>query len=141
MVNDILIVDDEEDIRSLISGILGDQGIQTREAWDSTSAYAEIQRRIPALVLLDIWLQGSKQDGLQILDTVRQKYEDLPVIMISGHGNIETAVKAVRLGAYDFIEKPFETDRLLHVLERALESERLKRENKDLRRRAGAEAS
>tara|TARA_B100000315_G_scaffold256185_1_gene301500 strand:- start:854 stop:2245 length:1392 start_codon:yes stop_codon:yes gene_type:complete len=141
MVNDILIVDDEKDIRSLISGILGDQGIETREAWDSTSAYAEIQRRVPALVLLDIWLQGSKHDGLKILETVRQKYENLSVIMISGHGNIETAVKALHLGAYDFIEKPFETDRLLHVLGRALESEQLKRENKDLRRRAGAEAS
>ena len=140
MANDILIVDDEEDIRSLISGVLSDQGIQTREAWDSDSAYNEIQKRLPALVLLDIWLQGSKHDGLEILESIRQKYANLAVVMISGHGNIETAVKAIHLGAYDFIEKPFETDRLLHIVERALESERLKRENRDLRRRTGGEA-
>ena len=141
MANDILIIDDEQDIRSLISGILGDHGIETREAWDSCSAYAEIQKGVPALVLLDIWLRGSKHDGLKILESVRQKYKNLPVIMISGHGNIETAVKAIRLGAFDFIEKPFETDRLLHIVERALESERLKRENRDLRRRTGAEVT
>ena len=139
MANDILIVDDEEDIRSLISGVLGDQGIQTREAWDSDSVYNEIQKRVPALVLLDIWLHGSKHDGLTILETILQKYANLAVVMISGHGNIETAVKAIHLGAYDFIEKPFETDRLLHIVERALESERLKRENRDLRRRTGGE--
>jgi len=139
MANDILIVDDEEDIRSLISGVLGDQGIQTREAWDSDSVYNEIQKRVPALVLLDIWLHGSNHDGLTILETILQKYANLAVVMISGHGNIETAVKAIHLGAYDFIEKPFETDRLLHIVERALESERLKRENRDLRRRTGGE--
>ena len=139
MANDILIVDDEEDIRSLISGVLGDQGIQTREAWDSDSVHSEIQKRVPALVLLDIWLHGSKHDGLAILETLLQKYANLAVVMISGHGNVETAVKAIHLGAYDFIEKPFETDRLLHIVERALESERLKRENRDLRRRTGGE--
>ena len=138
MANDILIVDDEQDIRSLISDVLNDHGIETREAWDGESASTEIQRRVPALVLLDIWLKDTKQDGLKILESLRQSYGDLLVVMISGHGNIATAVKAIRLGAYDFIEKPFETDRLLHIVERALESERLRRENRELRRRTGA---
>ena len=137
MANDILIVDDERDIRSLISGILNDHGLESREAWDNKSVNAEIQQRVPGLVLLDIWLKDSKQDGLQILESLQRNYKNLPIVMISGHGNIETAVKAIHLGAYDFIEKPFETDRLLHIVERALESERLKRENKELRLRAG----
>ena len=139
MANDILIVDDERDIRSLISDVLNDHGIETREAWDGKTATTEIQRRVPSLVLLDIWLKDSKQDGLKILESLRRRYENLLVVMISGHGNIETAVKAIHLGAYDFIEKPFETDRLLHIVERALESERLRRENRELRRRTGAE--
>ena len=138
MANDILIVDDEQDIRSLISDVLNDHGIETREAWDGESASTEIQRRVPALVLLDIWLKDTKQDGLKILESLRRSYGDLLVVMISGHGNIATAVKAIHLGAYDFIEKPFETDRLLHIVERALESERLRRENRELRRRTGA---
>ena len=139
MANDILIVDDEQDIRSLISDVLNDHGIETREAWDGESASTEIQRRVPALVLLDIWLKDTKQDGLKVLESLRRSYGDLLVVMISGHGNIATAVKAIHLGAYDFIEKPFETDRLLHIVERALESERLRRENRELRRRTGAE--
>ena len=138
MANDILIVDDEQDIRSLISDVLNDHGIETREAWDGESASTEIQRRVPALVLLDIWLKDTKQDGLKVLESLRRSYGDLLVVMISGHGNIATAVKAIHLGAYDFIEKPFETDRLLHIVERALESERLRRENRELRRRTGA---
>ena len=138
MANDILIVDDEQDIRSLISDVLNDHGIETREAWDGESASREIQRRVPALVLLDIWLKDTKQDGLKVLESLRRSYGDLLVVMISGHGNIATAVKAIHLGAYDFIEKPFETDRLLHIVERALESERLRRENRELRRRTGA---
>ena len=138
MANDILIVDDEQDIRSSISDVLNDHGIETREAWDGESASIEIQRRVPALVLLDIWLKDTKQDGLKILQSLRRSYGDLLVVMISGHGNIATAVKAIHLGAYDFIEKPFETDRLLHIVERALESERLRRENRELRLRTGA---
>ena len=138
MANDILIVDDEQDIRSLISDVLNDHGIETREAWDGESASTEIQRRVPALVLLDIWLKDTKQDGLKVLESLRRSYGDLLVVMISGHGNIATAVKAIHLGAYDFIEKPFETDRLIHIVERALESERLRRENRELRRRTGA---
>ena len=137
MATDILVVDDEKDIRSLISGVLKDQGLETREAWDSATAYAEIHKRLPSLVLLDIWLEGSPDDGLEILEKIRRQFDNLTVIMISGHGNIETAVKAIRLGAYDFIEKPFEIDRLLLIIERALEANKLKKENLELRRKTG----
>lgn len=137
MAGDILIVDDERDIRSLIAGILTDEGFETREAWDGDSALAEIDGRQPAAVLLDIWLRGSRLDGIAVLRRIGSRNPDLPVIMISGHGNIETAVTAIRLGAYDFIEKPFEADRLLLSLRRALEASRLRRENAELRRRAG----
>jgi len=139
MPNEILIVDDEKDIRSLVAGILGDEGFQTREAWDSDSAFLEIETRRPSLILLDIWLQGSKLDGLAILRRLRQIQPDLPVIMISGHGTIETAVSAIRLGAYDFMEKPFDANRLLISVTRAIEANRLKRENEELRLRAGAD--
>src|SRR5665213_3465919 len=133
MANDILIVDDEADIRDLVAGILDDEGFTTRTARDSDSALAEIANRRPNLVFLDIWLQGSKLDGLQLLEQVKRDHADVPVVMISGHGNIETAVAAIKRGAYDFIEKPFKADRLVLVADRALETSRLKREVKDLK--------
>ena len=132
MTADILIVDDEADIRELVAGILQDEGYTTRTARDADDAIAAIKLRRPNLLFLDIWLQGSKLDGLQILDAIKERYPDLPVVMISGHGNIETAVAAIRRGAYDFIEKPFKADRLVLVAERALEASRLKREVKEL---------
>jgi two-component system nitrogen regulation response regulator NtrX len=130
---DILIVDDESDIRELVAGILQDEGYGARTARDSDDALAAIKTRRPSLVFLDIWLQGSRLDGLQLLSTVKEEHPDLPVVMISGHGNIETAVSAIKLGAYDFIEKPFKADRLVLVANRALENLRLKREIKDLK--------
>jgi two-component system nitrogen regulation response regulator NtrX len=138
MAADILIVDDENDIRELVSGILSDEGHGTRLARNSDEALAAIAARRPHLVLLDIWMQGSKLDGLQLLEILRAQHETVPVVMISGHGNIETAVTAIKLGAYDFIEKPFKADRLILVAERALETSRLRREVSDLRARAGA---
>lgn len=137
MALDILIVDDEEDIRELIAGILSDEGYETRTASDSEGALREIERRRPSLLVLDIWLQGSKRDGLDILELVKSRHRNLPVIMISGHGNVETAVAAIKLGAYDFIEKPFQSEQLLLVVERATEAERLRRENRDLKKKAG----
>src|SRR3978361_1835656 len=122
MASDILIVDDEADIRDLVAGILDDEGFTTRTARDSDSALTEIARRRPHLVFLDIWLQGSKLDGLQLLEAVKRDHADLPVVMISGHGNIETAVAAIKRGAYDFIEKPFKADRLVLVADRRLET-------------------
>src|SRR5213082_1502800 len=138
MASDILIVDDEADIRDLVAGILSDEGFTTRTARDSDSALAEISNRRPHLVFLDIWLQGSKLDGLQLLEHVKRDHADLPVVMISGHGNIETAVAAIKRGAYDFIEKPFKSDRLILVATRALETSRLKREVKELKQLAPA---
>jgi two-component system, NtrC family, nitrogen regulation response regulator NtrX len=132
MAGEILIVDDEADIRDLVAGILQDEGYNTRTARNSDDALSAIATRRPNLVFLDIWLQGSKLDGLQLLDTVKQERPDLPVVMISGHGNIETAVAAIKHGAYDFIEKPFKADRLVLVADRALENSRLKREVKQL---------
>lgn len=137
MALDILIVDDEDDIRELIAGILADEGYETRCAQNSDTAFREIEARRPSLLVLDIWLQGSKRDGLEILKIVKSRHRDLPVVMISGHGNIETAVAAIKLGAYDFIEKPFQADKLIHLVERATEAERLRRENQELRRKAG----
>jgi len=137
MAHDILIVDDEPDIRELVSGILQDEGYSTRSARDSDDALQAVGQRRPSLLFLDIWLQGSRLDGLQILDTVKADHPDLPVVMISGHGNIETAVSAIKRGAYDFIEKPFKADRLVLIAERALEASRLRREVKDLRQRSG----
>ena len=138
MASDILIVDDEADIRELVAGILEDEGFSTRTARDSDSALAEIANRRPNLVFLDIWLQGSKLDGLQLLEQIKKDNADLPVVMISGHGNIETAVAAIKRGAYDFIEKPFKADRLILVANRALETSRLKREVKELKQLAPA---
>jgi two-component system nitrogen regulation response regulator NtrX len=138
MANDILIVDDEADIRDLVAGILDDEGFSTRTARDSDSALTEIANRRPHLVFLDIWLQGSKLDGLQLLEQVKRDHADVPVVMISGHGNIETAVAAIKRGAYDFIEKPFKSDRLILVATRALETSRLKREVKELKQLAPA---
>jgi len=133
---DILIVDDEADIRDLVAGILQDEGFNARTARNSDDALASIAARKPNLVFLDIWLQGSRLDGLQLLDAVKQEHSDIPVVMISGHGNIETAVAAIKHGAYDFIEKPFKADRLVLVAERALETSRLKREVKQLKQMA-----
>jgi two-component system, NtrC family, nitrogen regulation response regulator NtrX len=133
---DILVVDDETDIRELVAGILEDEGYSTRRAGSADEALAAIQARRPNLVFLDIWLQGSRLDGLQVLDLIKQSDPELPVVMISGHGNIETAVSAIRRGAYDFIEKPFKADRLVLVADRALEASRLKREVKELKTRS-----
>src|ERR1700681_1840606 len=136
MAAEILIVDDEADIRDLVAGILQDEGYSARTARNSDDALAAIVVRRPNLVFLDIWLQGSKLDGLQLLDTVKQEHPELPVVMISAHGNIETAVAAIKHGAYDFIEKPFKADRLVLVANRALETSRLKREVKELKQMA-----
>ncbi|PHZ86158.1 sigma-54-dependent transcriptional regulator [Paremcibacter congregatus] len=137
MALDILVVDDEADIRDLISGILDDEGYETRTAKDSDTALAEIEARRPSLIILDIWLQGSRLDGLEILKVIKKMHEDLPVIIISGHGNIETAVAAIKYGAYDFISKPFETDKLLILVERATEVDKLRRENTELKEKMG----
>jgi two-component system nitrogen regulation response regulator NtrX len=133
MASDILIVDDESDICELVAGLLQDEGYGTRTARDSDSALNEIKARRPNLVFLDIWLQGSRLDGLQLLDQFKELHPDMPVVMISGHGNIETAVAAIKRGAYDFIEKPFKADRLVLVADRALETSRLRREVKELK--------
>jgi two-component system nitrogen regulation response regulator NtrX len=138
MAHDVLIVDDEADIRMLIGGILDDDGHLTRAVGDSTAALDAIRKRRPNLLVLDIWLQGSALDGLELLDVVKREHPSLPVVVISGHGNIETAVAAIKRGAYDFIEKPFKADRLLLVVERAVEAARLRRENEELRTRAGS---
>jgi len=139
MANEVLIVDDETDIRVLTAGILEDEGYQTREAANSTEALAAADARRPNLVLLDIWLQGSELDGLGILKELKIDHPDIPVLMMSGHGTIETAVNAIKDGAYDFIEKPFKADRLLLLVERAIEAQRLRRENEELRIRTGSE--
>ena len=130
---DILVVDDEADIRELVSGLLEDEGHSVRVAANSDEALAAIRARKPSLAVLDIWMQGGGLDGLELLDVVKELDQDLPVVMISGHGNIETAVSALKRGAYDFIEKPFKSDRLVVVVERALEAASLKRENRRLR--------
>jgi two-component system nitrogen regulation response regulator NtrX len=140
MALDILIIDDEDDIRDLIAGILEDEGYETRQAHDADSGLNEIARRRPSLVFLDIWMQGSRLDGLQLLDVFQSQHPDMPVVMISGHGNVETAVSAIRRGAYDYIEKPFKIDRLLLITQRAMEATRLKSEVADLRERATSKA-
>lgn len=137
MAADILIVDDEADIREAIAGILDDEGYRTRTARHADDALQQIEARRPTLVFLDIWMQGSRLDGLQLLDVVKKLHPELPVVMISGHGNIETAVSALKRGAFDYIEKPFKTDRLVLTAERAIETSRLKREVKALRRLSG----
>jgi len=136
MASDVLVVDDEADIRELVAGILSDEGYAVRTANDSESALAAIRARKPALLILDIWMSGGGMDGLELLDLVKGLDADLPVIMISGHGNIETAVSAIKRGAYEFLEKPFKSDRLLLVVERALEAANLRRENRRLRTQA-----
>ena len=136
MATDILVVDDEADIRDLVGGILEDEGYAVRTAPDSDAALAAFRARRPALLILDIWMQGGGMDGLELLDMVRELDSELPVLMISGHGNIETAVSAIKRGAYDFLEKPFKADRLLIVVERALEAASLRRENRRLRTQA-----
>ncbi len=133
MALDILIVDDERDIRDLVAGVLSDEGYECRTAGDSTSALEMIDQRRPSLVLLDVWLHGSPMDGLEVLDAIKTREPELPVIIFSGHGNIDTAVSAIGRGAMDFIEKPFEAERLLLLVARATETERLRRENARLR--------
>ena len=137
MASDILVVDDEQDIREIVSGILSDEGHETRTAHDADSALAAISDRVPRLVFLDIWMQGSRLDGLALLDEIKSRHADLPVVMISGHGNVETAVSAIKRGAFDFIEKPFKSDRLLLIAERALENSKLRREVSELKKRTG----
>src|SRR6187399_2821018 len=136
MASDILVVDDKADIRELISGILEDEGHGTRLAKDSDETLKSIEERRPSLVILDIWLQGSRLDGLELLDRIKKAHPDLPVIIISGHGNIETAVAAIKRGAYEFLEKPFKSDRLILCVQRALEAANLRRENRRLRAQA-----
>ncbi len=138
MAKDILIVDDEKDIRMLIRGILEDEGYAIREADGEKQAFAEIEKKRPDLIVLDIWLQGSGKDGLEILDKVKQDCPLIPVLMISGHGTIETAVNAIKAGAYDFIEKPFKADRLILMIRRALEAATLIRENENLKAKVQA---
>ncbi|GLK84103.1 nitrogen assimilation response regulator NtrX [Ancylobacter defluvii] len=136
MATDILIVDDEADIRGLVAGILEDEGYGARTAKDSDEALAAIEARRPHLIFLDIWIERSKLDGLQLLEVIKRQHPDVPVVMISGHGTVETAVAAIKQGAYDFIEKPFNSDRLILVANRAMETLRLKREVRDLKQRA-----
>src|SRR5882724_1795968 len=139
MAAEILIVDDEADIRMLIGGILVDEGYETRDAHDSATALQAIAKRRPSLVVLDIWLQGSDLDGLQLLEVIRRDHPTLPVVMISGHGNYETTFAAVKLGANDYIEKPFKADHLLMRVEKVVTEARLKRENEELRSRLGSD--
>lgn len=139
MALDILVVDDELDIRELVAGVLEDEGYGTRAAADSDAALEAIAARRPSLVLLDVWLQGSRLDGLDLLDEIKRRDPSIPVLVISGHGNLDTAVAAIRRGAADFIEKPFEAERLLLMVDRATETERLKREVESLRASVGRE--
>jgi two-component system nitrogen regulation response regulator NtrX len=139
MALEVLVVDDEADIRELVSGVLEDEGYAVRTAADSTQTLDAIEERRPSMVLLDVWLQGSKLDGLQLLQEIKLRDPSLPVLVISGHGNLDTAVAAVREGAIDFIEKPFEAERLLYLVDRATETDRLRRENETLRLQAGQE--
>jgi two-component system nitrogen regulation response regulator NtrX len=139
MALEVLVVDDEADIRELVSGVLEDEGYAVRTAADSNQTLDAIEERRPSMVLLDVWLQGSRLDGLQLLQEIKRRDPTIPVLMISGHGNLDTAVAAVREGAIDFIEKPFEAERLIYLVDRATETERLRRENEALRKHAGHE--
>src|SRR5215216_5406694 len=139
MALEVLVVDDEADIRELVAGVLEDEGYAVRSAGDSTQALDAVDERRPSMVLLDVWLQGSKLDGLQLLQEIKRRDPTIPVLMISGHGNLDTAVAAVREGAIDFIEKPFEAGRLIYLVDRATETERLRRENADLKQQIGQE--
>jgi len=137
MALEVLVVDDEADIRELVSGVLEDEGYTVRTAADSTAALDAIDERRPSMVLLDVWLQGSRLDGLQLLQEIKRRDASLPVLLISGHGNLDTAVAAVREGAVDFIEKPFEAERLVYLVDRTTETDRLKRENVAMRKQIG----
>ncbi len=139
MALDVLVVDDERDIRDLVAGVLEDEGYTARTAADSDAALAAIAERRPSLVLLDVWLQGSRLDGLDLLDLLKAQDPSLPVLVISGHGNIDTAVAAIRRGAVDFIEKPFEAERLILLVARATETQRLRRENEVLKAKSGGD--
>ncbi|MBL4719712.1 MAG: sigma-54-dependent Fis family transcriptional regulator [Alphaproteobacteria bacterium] len=139
MALEILIVDDEDDIRQQIAGILEDEGYETRQAINSAETFAAINARTPSLIILDVWLRDSEHDGLQMLEIIRRENEDQQVVMISGHGTFDMAVSATKMGAYDFISKPFKTDVLLHTVSRALNERRLRREHSDLKRRVGDE--
>src|SRR5688500_16979259 len=137
MALEVLVVDDEADIRELGSGVLEDEGYTVRTAADSTAALDAIDDRRPSMVLLDVWLQGSRLDGLQLLQEIKKRDASIPVLLISGHGNLDTAVAAVREGAVDFIEKPFEAGRLVYLVDKATETERLRRENATMRLQVG----
>src|SRR3569623_815428 len=139
MALEVLVVDDEADIRELVSGVLEDEGYAVRTAADSTQTLEAIEERRPSMVLLDVWLQGSRLAGLQLLQAITRMAASLPVLMISGHGSLDTAVAAGREGAVDFIEKPFEAERLIYLVDRATETDRLRREYEALRRKAGDE--
>jgi two-component system, NtrC family, nitrogen regulation response regulator NtrX len=139
MALEVLVVDDEADIRDLVSGVLEDEGYAVRTAADSTTALEAVEERRPSMVLLDVWLQGSRLDGLELLKEIKRRDSTIPVLMISGHGNLDTAVAAVREGAVDFIEKPFEAERLIYLVDRATETEQLRRENATLRLQVGQE--
>jgi len=139
MALEVLVVDDEADIRDLVSGVLEDEGYTVRSAGDSNQTLDAIEERRPSMVLLDVWLQGSRLDGLQLLQEIKRRDSTIPVLMISGHGNLDTAVAAVREGAIDFIEKPFEAERLIYLVDRATETERLRRENQTLKLQIGHE--
>jgi two-component system nitrogen regulation response regulator NtrX len=139
MALEVLVVDDEADIRDLVSGVLEDEGYAVRTAADSTQTLDAFEERRPSMVLLDVWLQGSRLDGLQLLQEIKRRDPTIPVLMISGHGNLDTAVAAVREGAIDFIEKPFEAERLIYLVDRATDTERLRRENETLRQQVGQE--
>jgi two-component system nitrogen regulation response regulator NtrX len=139
MALEVLVVDDEADIRDLVSGVLEDEGYSVRTAADSSQTLDAVEERRPSMVLLDVWLQGSKLDGLQLLQEIKRRDSTIPVLMISGHGNLDTAVAAVREGAIDFIEKPFEAERLIYLVDRATETDRLRRENQTLRLQVGQE--
>ena len=136
---EVLVVDDEADIRDLVSGVLEDEGYAVRSAADSNQTLDAIEERRPSMVLLDVWLQGSRLDGLQLLQEIKRRDSTIPVLIISGHGNLDTAVAAVREGAIDFIEKPFEAERLIYLVDRATETERLRRENQTLKLQVGQE--
>ena len=133
MALDILVVDDEQDIRDLVSGVLDDEGYQTRTASTADAALEQVDERLPALILLDVWLRGSSMDGLELLKIIKQKHPHIPIIVFSGHGNIDTAVAAISLGAVDFLEKPFQAEKLLHMISKATETQRLREENASLR--------
>ena len=139
MALEVLVVDDEADIRELVSGVLEDEGYAVRSAADSSGALEAVEDRRPSMVLLDVWLQGSRLDGIELLQEIKRRDPTIPVLMISGHGNLDTAVAAVREGAVDFIEKPFEAERLIYLVDRATETERMRRENATLRQQVGRE--